>query len=48
MELQPMAPERHTNQLADLAVFNHRACTFTGHRPNKLPWRYNGTNAQMR
>ena len=33
--------ERKTEQLSDLAGFIHHACAFTGHRPNKLPWRYN-------
>ena len=32
---------QHTEQLADLAGATHHACAFTGHRPNKLPWRYN-------
>ena len=40
MVLQPITLERYTEQIADLAGFIHRACAFTGHRPNKLPWRY--------
>lgn len=34
-------PERFANQPAALAGSITRACAFTGHRPNKLPWRYN-------
>ena len=41
MERKPVAPGQHTEQFADLAGFIHHACAFTGHRPNKLPWRYN-------
>ena len=33
--------ERKTKQLADLTGDIHHTCAFTGHRPNKLPWRYN-------
>ena len=36
-----MTMKRYSGQLADLAGLIHHACTFTGHRPNKLPWRYN-------
>ena len=34
-----MQPEQYTDQLASLAGFIGRACAFTGHRPQKLPWR---------
>jgi len=33
--------ESYTSQLADLAGFLNRSCSFTGHRPQRLPWRYN-------
>ena len=35
--------ERYTEQLADLVGFIHHACAFTGHRPQKLPWRFDET-----
>ena len=38
-----MQPEQYTNQLAALAGFIGRACAFTGHRPQKLPWRFDET-----
>ena len=41
MDLRHMVSERHADQFADLAGSIHHACAFTGHRPNKLPWRYN-------
>ena len=41
MERKPVAPDQYTEQFADPAGFIHHACAFTGHRPNKLPWRYN-------
>lgn len=34
-----IAPEQYTAQLAALAGFIDHACAFTGHRPQKLPWR---------
>ena len=37
-------PEQYSDQLATLAGFIHRACAFTGHRLQKLPWR-NDENA---
>ena len=40
MEPRPMTMKRYSERLADLADFIHHACAFTGHRPNKLPWRY--------
>ena len=43
MERKPVVPERYTNQLAALAGFIGRACAFTGHRPQKLPWRFDET-----
>ena len=43
MERKPVAPERYTDQLAALAGFINRACAFTGHRPQKLPWRSDET-----
>ena len=43
MERKPVAPERYTDQLAALAGFIGRACAFTGHRPQKLPWRFDET-----
>lgn len=33
--------EQNTNQFADPKKFTAHACAFTGHRPNKFPWRYN-------
>lgn len=36
-------PELYIDQLAALAGFIGRACAFTGHRPQKLPWRGNET-----
>ena len=33
--------ESYTSQLANLAGFLNRSCSFTGHRPQRLPWRYN-------
>lgn len=33
--------EQYTNQFADPKEFAAHACAFTGHRPNKFPWRYN-------
>ena len=41
MERKPVVPDQYTEQFADLAGFIHCSCSFTGHRPNKLPWRYN-------
>ena len=38
-----MQPEQYTDQLAALAGFIGRACAFTGHRPQKLPWRFDET-----
>lgn len=43
MEQKSIAPEQYTNQLAALAGFINRACAFTGHRPQKLPWRSDKT-----
>ena len=43
MGRQPMMLERYTEQLTDLAGFIQRACAFTGHRPQKLPWRFDET-----
>ena len=43
MERKPVASEQYTDQLAALAGFIHRACAFTGHRPQKLPWRNDET-----
>ena len=43
MKRQPIASERYTDQLAALAGFIGRACAFTGHRPQKLPWRRDET-----
>ena len=43
MERKPIAPEQYTDQLAALAAFISRACAFTGHRPQKLPWRNDET-----
>ena len=43
MERKPVAPERYTDQFAALAGFIGRACAFTGHRPQKLPWRFDET-----
>ena len=34
-------PERFATQLSDIAGSITHICAFTGHRPNKLPWRYN-------
>ena len=31
--------EQYTEQLGNLASFIAHACAFTGHRPQKLPWR---------
>ena len=39
MERRSVVPEQYTDQLAALAGFIGRACAFTGHRPQKLPWR---------
>ena len=41
MELRHMTSERYVRQLVNLVGSSHCACAFTGHRPNKLPWRYN-------
>ena len=38
-----MQPEQYTDQLAALAGFIGRACAFAGHRPQKLPWRFDET-----
>ena len=43
MERKPIAPEQYTDQLAALAGFINHACAFTGHRPQKLPWRNDET-----
>ena len=40
MERKPVAPDQYTEQFSDLAGFICCSCAFTGHRPNKLPWRY--------
>ena len=34
-------PERFTDHPDALTGFITHACAFTGHRPNKFPWRYN-------
>ena len=39
MSRKPIALEQYTDQLGNLAGFIVRACAFTGHRPQKLPWR---------
>lgn len=39
MERKSIAPEQYIDQLAALAGFINHACAFTGHRPQKLPWR---------
>ena len=41
MAKQPVSIERFTEQFADTVGFLDHACAFTGHRPSKLPWRYN-------
>ena len=41
MERKPIALNQHTEQLVDLTGPINCTCAFTGHRPNKLPWRYN-------
>ena len=41
MERKPVVLDRYAEQFANPAGFIHHACAFTGHRPNKLPWRYN-------
>ena len=43
MSRKPIALEQYTDQLGNLAGFIVRACAFTGHRPQKLPWRDNET-----
>ena len=43
MERRSVVPEQYTDQLAALAGFIGRACAFTGHRPQKLPWRFDET-----
>ena len=40
MERKPIALNQHTEQLADLTGPINCTYAFTGHRPNKLPWRY--------
>ena len=39
MSRKPIALEQYTDQLGNLAGFIVRACAFTGHRPQKPPWR---------
>ena len=41
MAKQPVSIERFSEQLVNMDGFLDHACAFTGHRPNKLPWRYN-------
>ena len=36
---QSKTSELYFDQLAALAGFINHACAFTGHRPQKLPWR---------
>ena len=43
MSRKPIALEQYTDQLGNLAGFISRACAFTGHRPQKLPWRNDET-----
>ena len=43
MSRKPIALEQYTDQLGNLAGFISRACAFTGHRPQKLPWRRDET-----
>lgn len=38
---QPINLDQYTAQLAEMAGFLNRACSFTGHRPHKFPWHYN-------
>ena len=40
MAKQPVSIERFSEQLVNMDGFLDHACAFTGHRPNKLPWRY--------
>ena len=41
MAKQPINLDQYTAQLAEMAGFLNRACSFTGHRPHKFPWHYN-------
>ena len=41
MDKQPIDLMQYTAQLAEVGGFLSRACSFTGHRPQKFPWRYN-------
>ena len=41
MEKQPIDLMQYTEQLGEMGAFLNRACSFTGHRPQKFPWRYN-------
>lgn len=34
-------PEQYQQQVAGMIAFLKTSCAFTGHRPKKLPWRYN-------
>lgn len=45
MRRRSIKPEQYTAQLAALAGFINHACAFTGHRPQKLPWRGDETAA---
>ena len=40
MAKQPISIGQFTEQISDMDGFLDHACAFTGHRPNKLPWRY--------
>lgn len=41
--IERIMPELYVDQLAALAGFIDHACAFTGHRPQKLPWRFDET-----
>lgn len=41
MVKQPISVEQYKEQFAGVTDFLDHACSFTGHRPNKFPWRYN-------
>ena len=41
---QSKTSELYLDQLAALAGFINHACAFTGHRPQKLPWRTDGAD----
>ena len=42
MDKQPIDLVQFSAQIEDVGNFHDLACAFTGHRPQKFPWGFNG------